>query len=288
MNNYQPGILEEVPLQARYLLYSLAVSADAGAALKALKPVIDGDRTIIGIGLSTLRVINKSVPGMRHFPSMGDVSIDIPSTPHALMLWLRGEDRGELLHRTRQFSDILTPAFELADVIEAFKYQDGSDLTGYEDGTENPTGTDAVNAAIAQHLGDEFNGSSFVAIQQWIHNLDAFQAQSVNKQNHIIGRRISDNEEIEDAPESAHVKRTAQEDFDPDAFIIRRSMPWSASGGEGLMFVAFGKSFDAFEALLSRMVGKDDGVVDALFSFTRPITGGYYWCPPIQDGQIKL
>jgi hypothetical protein len=23
------------------------------------------------------------------------------------------------------------------------------------------------------------------------------------------------------------------------------------------------------------------GVVDGLFTFSRPVTGGYYWCPPL-------
>jgi len=69
---------------------------------------------------------------------------------------------------------------------------------------------------------------------------------------------------------------------------VRRSMPFADPGGEGLMFVAFGKSFDAFEAQLSRMVGLEDGITDALFRFSRPETGGYYWCPPFRDGQLDL
>jgi hypothetical protein len=56
--------------------------------------------------------------------------------------------------------------------------------------------------------------------------------------------------------------------------------------GKGLVFVAFGKSFDAFEALLNRMVGKEDGITDALFTFTRPLTGNYFWCPPSKDGRL--
>ena len=65
-------------------------------------------------------------------------------------------------------------------------------------------------------------------------------------------------------------------------------MPFADASGEGLMFVAFGKSFDAFEAQLRRMVGLEDGTTDALFQFSRPRTGGYYWCPPIRDGQLDL
>ena len=60
------------------------------------------------------------------------------------------------------------------------------------------------------------------------------------------------------------------------------------AGRMGLMFVAFGKSFDAFEALLQRMIGLEDDIPDALFSFTRPLTGAYYWCPPLRDGALDL
>lgn len=54
------------------------------------------------------------------------------------------------------------------------------------------------------------------------------------------------------------------------------------------MFLAFGKSFDAFEALLRRMTGHDDGIHDALFAFTRPLTGGYYWCPPMGRAGVDV
>ena len=107
-------------------------------------------------------------------------------------------------------------------------------------------------------------------------------------QDNSVGRRKSDNEELEDAPESAHVKRTAQESFSPEAFLLRRSMPWTAESNMGLMFVAFGRSFEAFEAQLRRMVGLEDGIVDAIFKFTRPLTGNYCWCPPLRDGRIDL
>ena len=71
-------------------------------------------------------------------------------------------------------------------------------------------------------------------------------------------------------------------------FAVRRSMPWADAGGEGLMFVAFGKSLDAFEAQLGRMTGQEDGVIDGLFHFTRPISGSYYWCPPVSNGCLDL
>ena len=50
----------------------------------------------------------------------------------------------------------------------------------------------------------------------------------------------------------------------------------------------FGHSSQAFAAQLRRMVGLEDGIQDALFKFTRPITGAYFWCPPVKDGRVQL
>ena len=36
------------------------------------------------------------------------------------------------------------------------------------------------------------------------------------------------------------------------------------------------------------MVGAEDGIIDALFRFTRPLTGSYFWCPPMRAGKLDL
>jgi putative iron-dependent peroxidase len=125
-------------------------------------------------------------------------------------------------------------------------------------------------------------------VQRWLHDLSRFAHFPESRREEIIGRRAESNEEIEDAPESSHVKRTAQESFEPPAFMWRRSMPWATQEQEGLEFVAFVESLDRFERMMRRMVGEDDGIVDGLFTFSRPITGGYYWCPPIAGGKLDL
>ena len=173
-------------------------------------------------------------------------------------------------------------------MIEGFRFDIGRDLTGYEDGTENPEGAEALSAAFVQGAGKGLDGSSFVAVQQWVHNLDDFLSRPEADQDDTIGRRKSDNEEFDEAPETAHVKRAAQEDFEPEAFMVRRSMPWANALHEGLIFIAFGKSFDAYAAILTHMVGADDGQVDALFSFTTPVSGSYFWCPPVHKGKLDL
>jgi len=288
MGTPQAGILGPVPRLARYLVFSLIPQADPRDALKALVEMVDGDSVVVGIGKSVVLALGGEIDSLRVFPAQVGAGIDVPSTPAALWCWLRGDDRGELLHRSRAIRRAVSSTFRVDQVIDAFQFRDSRDLTGYEDGTENPEDDEAVAAAIASGLGTGLDGSSFVAVQQWVHDLDRFGAMPQETQDHTIGRRLSDNEEIEDAPESAHVKRTAQEDFEPEAFVVRRSMPWADADREGLVFVAFGISLVAFEALLIRMVGADDGTVDALFTFTRPVTGHYFWCPPMKDGRLDL
>jgi porphyrinogen peroxidase len=288
MNNTQTGILADVPPLARYLIFSLKAEANPCLSLQSLANNIDGDTAVIGLGLSLLKALGKNIDGLKAFPAHTGPGFDVPSTPASLWIWLRGDDRGELLYQSLKIQQVLADSFELQNVVDAFQYKDSRDLSGYIDGTENPQDDDAVNAAIVQGRGEGLDGSSFVAVQQWVHDLAHFKTMSVSKQDNTIGRQISDNKEIEDAPESAHVKRTAQEDFDPEAFVVRRSMPWADSEKAGLIFVAFGHSVNAFEALLNRMVGKDDDIVDALFNFTQPITGSYFWCPPIKDGRLNL
>jgi putative iron-dependent peroxidase len=288
MGSAQAGILAPIPTVARYLIFSLKPGCDPRRVLPALGEEIDGDYAVLGIGESLALALDVHIEGLRTFPHAVGPGFEVPSTPAALWCWLRGSDRGELIHRTLALQKILSPAFELEKVTDAFRYGEGLDLTGYEDGTENPKGEDALGAAIVESRSPALSGSSFVAVQQWIHGFQGFEAMNAGQQDLTIGRRKSDNTEIDDAPPSAHVKRTAQESFEPAAFILRRSMPWSDERKAGLVFVAFGKSFDAFEALLRRMVGAEDGIPDALFGFTRPVSGGYFWCPPIKDGRLDL
>lgn len=284
----QPGILEPVPAHGRYLTCQLRVGADPRVVLKRLASQANGRDTVVGIGASLVRELGAQVPGLKTFTGVDGARIKLPATPTDLMIWLRGADRGDLLIRSRHLETLLAPAFDVTDITDAFNHHQGRDLTGYEDGTENPQGDQALAAALLPEASGPLAGSSFVAIQRWHHHMSRFEAMSKQQQDHTIGRERESNEELEDAPASAHVKRTAQESFAPEAFVLRRSMPWAEGNDGGLVFAAFGHSFDAFEAQLRRMSGAEDGITDAMFGFTEPQTGAYFWCPPVRDGLIDL
>ncbi|MCW8899789.1 MAG: Dyp-type peroxidase [Gammaproteobacteria bacterium] len=288
MSQIQKGILSAETQLARYMSFNISDARLLKECLADLKDIVDGESVVVGFGLSLVKAMKANIKGLHVMPADAVPGIDIPSTQSALWLWLRGDDRGDLYHRSRMLVDILATSFELEDVVDSFQFDTNRDLSGYEDGTENPEGDEAISAAIVSNEGEGLDGSSFVAVQQWLHDIDNFSAMEEKEQDDIIGRHISDNEEFDEAPESAHVKRAAQESFDPEAFVLRRSMPWAEGMNAGLVFVAFGKSFAAFEAILNRMLGKEDGIQDGLFQFTRPMTGAYFWCPPMKGDKLDL
>ncbi|MHC8407600.1 Dyp-type peroxidase [Pseudomonas sp. TMB3-21] len=289
MSHYQPGILATpVPPHARHMFFALQSIEALPAALDKLMTLVDGKSAVVGFGESLVKALHVQIDGLRVFPAMAGVGVDNPSTQQALWCWLHGVDRGELLNRSNALEAALDPAFRRVQMNETFRHQTGHDLTGYEDGTENPHDDAAVAAALLGEGAEGLVGGSFAAIQQWQHDFKGFNAMSAHERDHIMGRRLSDNEELDDAPVSAHVKRTAQESFAPQAFVVRRSMPWIEGDRAGLMFLAFGFSLDAFEAQLRRMSGLEDGITDGLYRMSRPVTGGYYWCPPLKDGYLDL
>ncbi|MEM7073371.1 MAG: Dyp-type peroxidase, partial [Pseudomonadota bacterium] len=266
----QTVILDEIPSSARYLEFALARPEAAFEVAGKLAQLTLGQHMVIGLGWPLI-AHHHDITGFSAFPGFSnpDQNLEVPSSQTALWCWLRGDEPGDLVHASRAIEKDLAPELVCVHCQDAFKFRTGLDLTFYEDGTENPDGDAARQAAFVAQNGTALDGSSFVVVQQWVHNLDVFEQLTERERDHIIGRRLADNEELADAPASAHVKRTAQESFTPEAFLLRRSMPWARSDGEGLMFVAFMNRLEAFEVQMRRMLGLDDGVVDGLFRFSR-------------------
>ncbi|MEP4486590.1 MAG: Dyp-type peroxidase [Halioglobus sp.] len=287
----QLSILPSPSRVARYFSFSVTPGAEPSVTREAVASLSVDENIAIGVGEPLLAFWGGTVDGLRTFPALSGPGVQAPSTQQALWCWLRGDDQGDVVNRGITLVESLGSGFTVEEIVDGFKYGSrpkGKDLTGYEDGTENPAGDAAEIAAFVSDGNPGLDGSSFVAVQQWQHDLTRFRAMSQSHQDNIIGRRIADNKEIENAPASAHVKRTEQESFTPQAFLLRRSMPFAGAGGQGLHFVAFGHSLDAFEVQLRRMVGLEDGVTDGLFEFSQATSGAYYWCPPVSDGRLDL
>ncbi len=284
----QAPILRPVPPLGTVLVFDLELGVDPRAGLAAIRREPTSGDVAIGIGEPLARALGARVDGLRGFPALSGVGVAFPSTQGALWISIAGEERGAVLDRALALRRRLGPGFRLTEEVDTFRYRGGRDLTGYEDGTENPKGELAAAAALVGSEAPGMRNASFVAVQRYVHDLERFGANDAAGRDAIVGRRFEDNEEIPDAPVTAHVKRTAQESFDPPAFMVRRSMPWGTVREHGLYFVAFGESLDRFERVLRRMAGLEDGKVDGLLGFTRVLSGGYYFCPPLGDDGLDL
>jgi len=282
----QPGILKPVPAVARSITFRVSNPERVAATLRRFASEFSTDWGIAALGEPCALALGARLPGLRTFPPMSGPGCAVPSTQEALWVRLCGPDRGIVFDYARAVRQLLVDAFSLSGTLDTFTYHGGRDLTRFEDGTENPQDDAAVQAAIV--ADGPLAGSSYLAVQQWVHDLDRFGSFSEDARDDIIGRSAKTNDELDDAPASAHVKRTAQESFDPPAFMVRRSMPWAGVETEGLEFVAFVDALDKFTRMMRRMAGLEDGIVDGLFSFSRPVTGAYYWCPPAAGGRLDL
>jgi putative iron-dependent peroxidase len=286
MPSPQPAVLAPVAGAGRYLTMSLRPGADARALVHALSTIAIDPSLVVGLGAPLVTALEADVPGLHAFRAVSGQGVSFPSTQGALWVALRGDDGAALVLRARAIVEALSRWLVVDEDVAGFRYREGRDLSGYVDGTENP---EERAAEVALSTIEGIAGSSFVCVQRWVHDLARIAALAPDARDHVIGRRLEDDEELDDAPETAHVKRTAQEDFEPPAFMLRRSMPYGSTSEQGLYFVAYAASLDAFERALARMAGLDDGLVDALTTVSRAVTGAAYWCPAVNDdGTLEL
>jgi len=201
MENYQRGIISPISPFSTYLEFDL-ISGDkieAGASLKKIAAIADGDQMVMGIGAPIVDIFAADIPGIRSFNALDDPDGKeiVAATQASLFIQLRGETYEDTVEKTQMVLQQTQDKFNLIRCDSAFKFAGGRDLTGYEDGTENPKGDKIYDVACVQSDRSELDGSSFLSLQKWVHDLKYFRRQTPCDQDEIFGRRISDNAEID-------------------------------------------------------------------------------------------
>ena len=172
----------------------------------------------------------------------------------------------------------------VADEVQGFRYFEDRDVIGFVDGTENPRGDAAREAAIVGDEDPAFEGGSYVIVQKYLHNMKAWNALPVEAQERIIGRKKLSDIELSDAekPASAHSALTVIEENGKEVKILRDNMPFGRPGhGEfGTYFIGYSRTPRITETMLQNMfVGRPPGNYDRLLDFSRPVTGGLFFAP---------
>ena len=199
----------------------------------------------------------------------------MPASQHDAVLWLSGSVYDVIFDTARAAIAALAGLGSVAEETSSWPYRHDLDLTGFIDGTENPTLIEATDVVLVPD-GEPGEGGTILLLQKWAHDATAWESLEMGTQEQIIGRRKSDSVELADKPSDSHVASTDQDTF---GRIFRRNMPYGTVTDHGTMFVGFCRDQHPLAAMLESMAGLTSGTPDALTRYTRPLTGAYYFVP---------
>jgi porphyrinogen peroxidase len=266
----------------------LSLSADLSALLRAVGfRALEGALScIMGFGSDAWdRLFGSPRPAELHpFREFRSGPRHAVATPGDLIFHIRAKSMDLCFELATQIMARLEGAVTIADEVHGFRYFDERDLLGFVDGTENPTGNAAADAVF---IGDEdpaFSGGSYVIVQKYLHNLDAWNKISTEAQEKIIGRTKVADIELDGSvkPTSAHNALTVIEENGKEIKILRDNMPFGRPGhGEfGTYFIGYSRTPRTIEQMLENMfIGRPPGNYDRILDFSTAVTGSLFFIP---------
>jgi porphyrinogen peroxidase len=206
------------------------------------------------------------------------------ATPADLLFHIRAREMDMCFELVAQIMERIGDSVSAVDETHGFRYFDDRDLLGFVDGTENPRGGVALNAAL---VGDEdaaFAGGSYVIIQKYLHDVKKWNALSTEEQERIIGRKKLSDIELSDAvkPSCAHNALTTIVEDGEEQKILRDNMPFGqpTRGEFGTYFIGYCRSPRTTEQMLRNMfIGRPPGNYDRILDFSRAVTGSLFFAP---------
>lgn len=241
---------------------------------------------IMGIGSDAWdRLFGSPRPAELHaFREFHSGSRHAISTPGDLIFHIRAKHMDLCFELATQIMARLEGAVTTADEVHGFRFFDERDLLGFVDGTENPSGSAADDAVFICEEDSAFAGGSYVIVQKYLHNLDAWNKLPTEAQERIIGRSKVSDIELDDSikPTSAHNALTVIEENGKEIKILRDNMPFGRPGHEefGTYFIGYSRSPRTIEQMLENMfIGRPPGNYDRILDFSTAVTGGLFFMP---------
>jgi porphyrinogen peroxidase len=206
------------------------------------------------------------------------------ATPGDVMFHIRATRMDLCFELATHIMERLAGAVTVVDEVHGFRYFDERDLLGFVDGTENPVGAAAADAALIGAEDPEFTGGSYVIVQKYLHDLVGWNALPVEQQENIIGRKkLSDIELADDVkPSYAHNALNTITVDGEEIDIVRDNMPFGSVGDAqyGTYFIGYARSPATTEQMLVNMfVGSPEGNYDRILDFSRAVTGNLFFVP---------
>ncbi|HEV2216134.1 MAG TPA: Dyp-type peroxidase [Candidatus Dormibacteraeota bacterium] len=253
----------------------------AVAGLREPRTTMGGVNLVAGFRPELWRSVSPddAPPGIEGFnaPISGAGGFSMPASQHDAVLWISGSAYDVVFDTARLSITGLTDVATIAEETSSWPYHHDRDLTGFIDGTENPTLVDAPEVALIPE-SNPGAGGSVLLLQKWVHEASVWESLAVDRQQQVIGRTKADSVELDPRPADSHVARTDQADFGD---IFRRNMPYGTVTNHGTMFVGFSSDQSRLVRMLESMSGMHDGIRDALTYFATPLTGSFYFIPSL-------
>ncbi len=282
----QAGIFALGTASHAYLEFDLQSGADARelvsrlAGLREPRTTIGGVNLVIGLRPELWRdALGEPAPEkLAGFdaPLRGSDGFTMPATQRDALLWLAGSAYDVVFDEARAAMSALGGVAAVASEVSSWPYRHDRDLTGFIDGSENPSLALAPEVALVPP-GAPGAGGSVLLLQQWRHEARSWESLPTPEQERAIGRTKPDSIELEGKPDISHVARTDQDEFGE---IFRRNMPYGTVTEHGTMFVGFAAEQTPLQRMLESMAGLG-GPRDELTRYTTPLTGAYYFVPSL-------
>jgi porphyrinogen peroxidase len=241
---------------------------------------------VAGIGAQAWdRLTDRPRPaGLHPFQQIRSGSRYAPATAGDLLFHIRAARMDLCFELATQIMARIGGAVTVADEVHGFRYFEHRDLLGFVDGTENPEGAAAARAVLIGAEEPAYAGGSYVIVQKYLHDMDAWNALPVEEQERIIGRTKLADIELDDSvkPSSAHNALTTIVENGEEVQILRDNMPFGSVGnGEyGTYFIGYSRSPATTELMLRNMfIGRPAGNYDRILDVSEAVTGGLFFVP---------
>jgi putative iron-dependent peroxidase len=292
MATAQVGIFALGTIEHFYVELDLVPGADPLALVTAMaglvgpQTTVRGVNVVVGVRPSLWSALSPNAPADAADYAediVGAQNFRMPATQHDAWIWISGGARDAVFDAGLAALTMVRRWTFVAMELNGWLYRHDRDLTGFIDGTENPSQLEAYDVAVVQDGPGA--GSSVVLVQQWKHHSEAFMELPVEAQERVIGRTRDDSTELDESvmPATSHVSRTVLERDGVELPIFRRNTAYGGVTDHGTLFVGFSQEQFRLTEMLRRMAGVGDGVRDALTRFTTPLTGAYYVVPAVED-----
>ena len=239
---------------------------------------------VMGIGFEAWKRLGLKEPLPKELENFTEIKGDrhtAVSTPGDLHFHIRADNYSICFDMSIEISKILIPVADSLEEIRGFKYWDNRSILGFVDGTENPHGQDRELFAMIGDEDAEYKCGSYLFVQKYLHNMDAWRSLSTEAQEKVIGRSKENDIEMSDdvKPNNSHI---ALANIGDDLKIVRDNMPFGTPSSDefGTYFISYANSFSTTRTMLEKMfIGEPIGNYDRILDFSTAKTGTLFFVP---------